>query len=200
MGYMSRTMRVDVTMEFLSMLTDEPQSLGSLAERLGHSRDTLWHIFKRLKKANLIEVYVGSNGGIKKKHGIECDKLRVQEVFGYPILDRVKEVRCHVCRLVETRILKERKAGATSYVDEEGRRWVGMKCPDCVMMLNCKLVEEPLTSRKCSDCSKFLPRSRYFKCLECQPVLPLVDDEYIYHGTDTSFDPSDEEWGKCETD
>jgi hypothetical protein len=49
--------------------------------------------------------------------------------------------------------------------------------------VNCTQCEvDTLSSKPCKTCKKPLPKSRYYKCFECQPVLPLVDSEFIYYG------------------
>jgi ribosomal protein L32 len=41
---------------------------------------------------------------------------------------------------------------------------------------------EKLSNRICKGCKHPLPKSRYYKCLSCQPVLPMTDSEFIYYG------------------
>lgn len=43
-----------------------------------------------------------------------------------------------------------------------------------------KKAERVLTKRKCRQCSKFLPASRYFNCHTCQPELPSVNEDFIF--------------------
>lgn len=35
--------------------------------------------------------------------------------------------------------------------------------------------------RNCKVCACTLPKERYFKCFKCQPILPSMDDSFIYH-------------------
>jgi hypothetical protein len=44
--------------------------------------------------------------------------------------------------------------------------------------INTLVVE--MTKRKCRQCGDFLPATRYFKCLTCEPELPSIDDDFIY--------------------
>ncbi len=44
--------------------------------------------------------------------------------------------------------------------------------------------------RHCRDCDKPLPKSRYFKCVQCQSLYEDVSDEFIYE--DPSFDNFDD--------
>jgi hypothetical protein len=42
-------------------------------------------------------------------------------------------------------------------------------------------VELP-SNRPCKQCGQLLPKSRYFYCLACKHVLPIVNEDFIYHG------------------
>lgn len=48
------------------------------------------------------------------------------------------------------------------------------------MRIGQRKVKETVTNRKCRGCSKFLPESRYFNCLECQPELPDINEDFLY--------------------
>lgn len=81
-------------------------------------------------------------------------------------------VLCKVCRLPKPR----KKVSKNKYISEtSGKEWHYTTCPDCMVR-----TIDKATKRKCRDCSKYLPASRYFKCYICQPELPDIDDDFIY--------------------
>ncbi len=78
------------------------------------------------------------------------------------------------------------------YLDGEGKRWIGRKCPQCCTQIRkgysraiqqeIKDEKAPLTTRKCVKCASFLAADRYFNCRSCVPVL---DDDF---GSEYSYD------------
>ena len=49
------------------------------------------------------------------------------------------------------------------------------------------IVRDKMTKRECRNCGEFLPQSRYFKCYECTPALELQDDDFLFHGVDSTI-------------
>lgn len=91
---------------------------------------------------------------------------------------------CKKCGLEKVKVWTGKRNGHSKrYVDEAGGNWSGRTCPPCELSFikllreRAKQAEEgatvvvkdlnPLTERKCRSCLKALPRSRYFKCFEC---------------------------------
>lgn len=182
MGYITRQQRIALTLAFLEMLTDKPQSLGSMALRLNSTRNGLWTLFKKLKKARLIIVAMGVNGGIFRREGATYDETTVRNALGYGLEDKPSEVRCSSCDEVHTRIFVSRDSGRVNYVDRDNRKWLGKKCPDCVLDMNSKPPLPAMSHRKCQDCRAPLAVTRYFECHSCQPSLESIDEDYMYHG------------------
>lgn len=190
MGYLSRQERVDLTLALLKKLNDQPQTLSTLATELGKSRDVLWHVFKRLKKAKMVDVIVGIHGGIKAKPGASYDEAAVRTALGYSKPAKFHTVECNLCDEKKKRKLLMNEFGKAVFIDERERKWAGKKCPDCVELA---LAEPNNTScRKCRSCGNFLPASRYFKCYECQPSSIDIDDDYTYHLANTKTEDEDE--------
>lgn len=102
--------------------------------------------------------------------------------------------KCRLCFQLTTRDLTIRK-NKRIRVDERGRRWIGFKCPDCVMKhiieARKKAKEEDkeedtlykpdnTTRRLCKVCEKALPASKYFKHNECSKEIDYWDMEETY--------------------
>jgi len=48
------------------------------------------------------------------------------------------------------------------------------------------------TKRKCRQCNKLLPPSRYFNCIQCVDVLDSDDGDLVYFQIeDSAVDPKD---------
>jgi biotin operon repressor len=184
MGYISRSERVELTVQLLGLLTEQPQSLESVATRLGKTRDNLWHIFLKLKKAKMIQVLMGPKGGIKRSPNLEYTEYSIRDLFGYNKQEQEQRVLCTFCDTVKDRIFVHSDGGKFVYVDKDNRRWKGRKCPECCYEESNKYVPDVMTSRKCRNksCRAPLPASRYFDCYDCKPELPSVDEDYLYHG------------------
>lgn len=73
-----------------------------------------------------------------------------------------------------------RPSGHTKFVDGSGRQWHGNTCPKCRYTPKNVAVK---TRRRCRECNMFLTKDRYFKCFNCQPVLPSEDS----YATDYNF-------------
>ena len=67
-----------------------------------------------------------------------------------------------------------------TYIDTKNRYPIRKKESD-------DIVRDKLTARKCRQCNNALPQSRYFKCYECEPMLPLQDDDFLFHGADSGI-------------
>lgn len=184
--YLTKDQRVELTVKFVNLLTDKPQSLQSLAEQLGKTRDNLWHLFKKLKEAKVIQVSMGIYGGITRKADVDYSEAAIREVLGYA---KIKEIdnKCRICKERKPKLSVERNF----YVDDKNRRWAGRKCPDCAAVEHKKLEPVKITHRKCRDCGCNLPITRYFKCHNCQPELPNMDDDFIYYAEDSGFSDRD---------
>jgi hypothetical protein len=78
------------------------------------------------------------------------------------------------------------------YFDETGMRWYGSTCGACQSVNRKELQHAPPpasnSGRCCSVCSKQLPRTRYFKCEACVPVLPSDDFDVYSSATSTVGD------------
>jgi hypothetical protein len=108
-----------------------------------------------------------------------------------------KNIECKVCGEVLPRMSMFTDQGKRYFVHPETKlMWLGRTCPECIAMGD-SLGEhlEKLTGRKCRDCGCFLTQSRYFKCHQCQPTLPSMDDEYIYEAE--GIDPFTESMAEC---
>ena len=130
--------------------------------------------------------YTGILSKYDKDHGYNLLKEvdNVDVALGYKYAGEMKIIKCVKCLENKNRIYSEKEFGKIVYVDENKKRWKNQVCPSCYnkSFRTEDLRFEPLTKRKCRGCSKSLPESRYYNCYECQPDLPIENDEYIYHG------------------
>lgn len=186
MGHLSRKERFDLAFGLLNSLTDEPQALSDMAANMGVTREVLWHIYKRLKRANLLKATVGPHGGVKRHPTATYTPESVREVLGYGSAPTDREVKCNTCEEFKMRILSGRNplTNHAIYSDSSGNRWKGYKCPDCSELGHNKDAPVVESKRKCRDCKKNLPVERYFRCFGCQPQLPSIDDDAVYCASD----------------
>lgn len=135
-------------------------------------------------------VYVNSYG--KMWYGQSCPTC----FYKGPIMKKVykddKEMSkinnlCSQCdELVDRKFHSFTKTNKKKYVDGTGRFWKGNACPDCSCPV--KKVDKEFSHRKCSECYKKLPKSRYFKCEVCQPVLSSDDGDLTYFASDEEME------------
>ncbi len=91
---------------------------------------------------------------------------------------------CSVCKVVRLKVFSgqfasEGKRQRKVYLDHDKRRWRSNICPDCIKVVKRKskikieasfgpeVDTDPLTTRKCRKCGKFLFTTRYFHCTSC---------------------------------
>lgn len=91
---------------------------------------------------------------------------------------------CVKCKIKKVRVnLKSNsKSGRYIYVDDKGRRWNGLECPECK-----HLGGKPPQAKKTricrvdrGGCGLPMGADRYFVCVDCKPVLN--DDLYVGAG------------------
>lgn len=184
MGYPTREERLSLAVAFVNQLTDVPQSLESIAKALGKTKSNCSQVYYRLKKAGLILMTNRSPRGIRKVPDRVVTQEDIVKAFGYTRPGDSQLVTCVGCGEKKKRFAV---AGVTMYfVNEKGSRWYGKNCPECKAHTYVTATKEATTNRKCRSCNGYLPASRYFQCYVCQPELPLVDDDFIYEGGDSS--------------
>jgi len=90
------------------------------------------------------------------------------------------KIQCSLCLETKTREAKLNEKGGRYYIEPSTNlQWKGRTCPECVNFKDVEPTVE-LSTRKCRDCKKFLTSDRYFKCIECQPTLHSIQDDFIY--------------------
>ncbi len=78
-------------------------------------------------------------------------------------------MKCRDCGKDQTYTLssKRKENQRRIYVDESGRQWNGLQCPSCKYGGFSKGAK----SKRLCKCGRFMEKTRYFKCMECKPVL-----------------------------
>jgi len=185
---MTKKERIDLAGNLLNSLTEEPKALSDIAAGLGKSKNSTWYICEKLKKAQLLKVQIGSQGGLVKGKGASYEQIL--KALGYwkePTLDKVECVCCGEYKFKIKKTDTPPIPRRAVYLDCTGSVWSGDNCPDCVaegaqQQLAVKL-DEGLTTRRCRICKAPLRANRYFHCVTCVPALGTHDDEFIYHGS-----------------
>jgi hypothetical protein len=67
--------------------------------------------------------------------------------------------------------------GRRVYHDENGLRWNGAVCPPC--KINSQKEKQDPRGKLCK-CGRVMPKTRYYRCEECKPVLRDDPGEFIY--------------------
>lgn len=87
-------------------------------------------------------------------------------------------MKCRMCFEDKVRIVKTKGV----YVNDVGRRWRGLKCPECASSETTKKFDIGDKKRHCRMCSQVLTADRYYNCHDCVEVLPLDDGDLVYMG------------------
>lgn len=108
--------------------------------------------------------------------------------------------QCKICQQRVVKVFKCKSKRAYVYVNETGRRWNGLICPDCnsrnAMKYNKaaiarekeNLIEpEKTPTRNCRECEAPLTPAFYFKCDDCQTKLHSSEGQGFYGAEDWGY-------------
>lgn len=111
---------------------------------------------------------------------------------------------CKKCGVKKVKIWKGARNGHSKrYVDAKGSIWSGRTCPQC----NIRAISgfqakarrrekkeevvvkdlDPMTTRKCRECGKRLPSSRYFAHYECAEKVNASEGTGVYTSEDWGY-------------
>lgn len=211
MGYMNREDRLTLVGGILEFVSSSPKTNSEIINQLKLTKEITTYLCKKLLRAGLLVKNSGERVTYSRTDK-QYDDRSLRKAMGYNIADEVVYVECTLCEESKPRITK-REGKKTRNTSPDGRVWSGRRCPDCLADSYTKLDTIQMTTKKCREegCNNFLPATRYFKCLDCQPELPSVNDDFIYHtaaasvgalmeldgqffDTDTEF--NSKRWGK----
>ena len=90
---------------------------------------------------------------------------------------------CTVCGIEKVRMESGRLTTQNSmvYIDQDGKRWNGYQCPQCVIKAHRRLRKTvpilfPTIKRSCETCEKPLPANRRFNHIEC---IAHIEHAYV---------------------
>lgn len=122
---------------------------------------------------------------------------------------------CKACKKLVVKVWngeyrKTTKTKEKVYVDSQGRQWNGKMCYTCKasyyrdywrkvrgtkkkakvkeeVLLGPNVNLDPLTRRKCIECKKRLPQSRYFRHKECEDKIHASEGQGFYSAEDWGY-------------